>query len=158
MAESVLRAAQNEDVDAIVGVFQRSRRAAMPWLPILHSHTEDLAFFGNQIAVQQAWVIDAGGVVEAFAIASDGWLNHLYVEPERRRSGLGTGLVKEVKQHFAGGLQLWAFEANTAARAFYAREGFVEVERTDGSGNEERTPDVRMIWLGSVADLGTDGV
>ena len=28
------------------------------------------------------------------------------------------------------------------ARAFYARRGLVELERTDGSGNEEKAPDV----------------
>jgi GNAT superfamily N-acetyltransferase len=43
-------------------------------------------------------------------------------------------------------LVLWTFQANSAAIAFYLREGFVEIERTDGAGNEEGLPDVRMIW------------
>jgi len=47
-----------------------------------------------------------------------------------------------------GGLSLWAFAANHGAIAFYGRAGFVEVLRTDGSGNEERQPDVRMRWPG----------
>lgn len=38
---------------------------------------------------------------------------------------------------------------NTPARAFYARHGLVELERTDGSGNEERTPDLKMAWPGT---------
>ena len=41
------------------------------------------------------------------------------------------------------------FESNVAARAFYARHGLVELERTDGSANEERRPDVRMAWPGT---------
>jgi len=32
------------------------------------------------------------------------------------------------------------------ARRFYGREGFVEVEHTDGAGNEEGEPDVRLEW------------
>ena len=32
-------------------------------------------------------------------------------------------------------------------RAFYAREGFVEVDWTDGAGNEEHEPDVRCRWV-----------
>jgi hypothetical protein len=40
------------------------------------------------------------------------------------------------------------FERNSGARAFYARHGFTEVTRTDGSGNEEREPDVLLTWPG----------
>jgi chorismate mutase len=43
---------------------------------------------------------------------------------------------------------LWVFESNRPARTFYARRGLVELERTDGSGNEEKAPDVRMAWPG----------
>ena len=46
------------------------------------------------------------------------------------------------------GFCLWVFESNTGARAFYARHGLVELERTDGSGNEEKAPDVKMAWPG----------
>ena len=40
------------------------------------------------------------------------------------------------------------FESNAPARSFYARRGLVELERTDGSGNEEKSPDVKMAWPG----------
>jgi ribosomal protein S18 acetylase RimI-like enzyme len=43
-------------------------------------------------------------------------------------------------------LSLWVFEENRGARKLYERFGFVVVERTDGSGNEERQPDLRMQW------------
>ena len=46
-----------------------------------------------------------------------------------------------------GGFCLWVFETNTPARGFYARHGLVELERTDGAGNEEKQPDIRMAWL-----------
>jgi hypothetical protein len=46
------------------------------------------------------------------------------------------------------GLELWVFQRNDAAREFYARHGFIELRRTDGSGNEEREPDVRLAWRG----------
>ena len=38
---------------------------------------------------------------------------------------------------------------NEPARAFYARHGLVELERTDGSANEEQAPDIRMAWPGA---------
>jgi hypothetical protein len=43
-------------------------------------------------------------------------------------------------------MRLWVFESNVPARRFYELHGFVAVERTDGAGNEERAPDVRMEW------------
>ena len=43
------------------------------------------------------------------------------------------------------GLTLWTFVANEGARRFYAREGFVEVGRTEGE-NEEGLPDVLLAW------------
>ena len=46
-------------------------------------------------------------------------------------------------------LTLWTFQANVAARAFYIREGFSEVETSAGEGNDEGLPDVRLDWLGS---------
>ena len=46
------------------------------------------------------------------------------------------------------------FESNVKAREFYKRYGFVEVERTDGSGKEEKVPDVRMRWDGNSGSGG----
>ena len=43
-------------------------------------------------------------------------------------------------------LQLWTFQGNVKARAFYERRGFTAAEFTDGEGNEERLPDVRYEW------------
>ena len=43
-------------------------------------------------------------------------------------------------------LRLWVFQRNTDAIAFYRTCGFREIERTDGSRNEEREPDVLMEW------------
>jgi ribosomal protein S18 acetylase RimI-like enzyme len=43
-------------------------------------------------------------------------------------------------------LRLWVFQRNTAAIGFYQACGFREIERTDGSRNEEREPDMLMEW------------
>ena len=40
-------------------------------------------------------------------------------------------------------VKLWTFQRNAGARRFYERNGFVAVEFGDGTGNEEREPDVR---------------
>jgi len=55
-------------------------------------------------------------------------------------------LLARAREERPAGLQLWTFQVNDEARRFYGREGFVEVEHTDGAGNEEGEPDVRLEW------------
>jgi GNAT superfamily N-acetyltransferase len=76
-----------------------------------------------------------------------GWVDQLYVAPDRLGEGIGRRLL-ELAQSRAGadGLQLWTFQVNERARRFYERNGFELAEMTDGSGNEEREPDVRYVW------------
>jgi GNAT superfamily N-acetyltransferase len=147
-----VRPASPSDADPVAVVARRSREAAMPWLPDLHTPDEDLAFFASQLATHHAWVALVDGRVAGFGIAGEGWLHHLYVEPQLRGRGLGSALLVEAKQVYPVGLYLWVFERNHAARSFYAARGFVDVKRTDGSGNEEKEPDVLMRWP-SAADL-----
>ncbi|MEI9852191.1 MAG: GNAT family N-acetyltransferase [Sphingomonas sp.] len=74
-----------------------------------------------------------------------GWIDHLYVDPPYHSRGIGTLLLDAVKAEIDD-IRLWTFQANLGARRFYARHGFVAEEFTDGSGNEERQPDVRYRW------------
>ena len=69
--------------------------------------------------------------------------------PAYQGQGVGGMLLDTVKALHPGGFGLWVFESNDPARRFYARHGLVELEHTDGSGNEERMPDVRMVWPGA---------
>ncbi|MCX6431760.1 MAG: GNAT family N-acetyltransferase [Actinobacteria bacterium] len=83
-----------------------------------------------------------------FALRRAGWLNHLYVDPPSWRAGVGRELLARAVHDVAEGVDLWVFQRNAAARAFYMQERFVEVERTDGRGNEEQEPDIRMHRAG----------
>jgi len=91
-------------------------------------------------------VAELDGRVAAYARFTRTWLDDLYVAPGAQRDGLGGALLELVKSLRPQGFGLWVFESNLPARQFYARHGLVEVERTDGSANEEREPDIRMIW------------
>jgi GNAT superfamily N-acetyltransferase len=79
-------------------------------------------------------------------VLGDEELDQLYVDPPWRGHGIGDRLVELAKQRRATGLELWTFQVNAPARRFYERHGFVEAERTDGTRNEEREPDVRYVW------------
>ena len=51
---------------------------------------------------------------------------------------MGAALFDLVTSLRPDGFCLWVFESNTPARAFYRSRGCVELERTDGAGNEEQ--------------------
>ena len=118
----------------------------MPWLAVVHSETEDRWFFEHRVlAKQTVQVAKIDGAVVGFAAFDDDWLHHLYVAPNAWRRGVGAGQVSQM-QNASAALQLWTFQRNADARRFYAARGFVDVEITDGAGNEEMEADVRMVW------------
>jgi putative acetyltransferase len=47
------RSARGDDAEAIADVHLDSRRAAMPWLPVLHSREETIAYFAGHVLVHQ---------------------------------------------------------------------------------------------------------
>jgi ribosomal protein S18 acetylase RimI-like enzyme len=126
------------------------RRACLSYLPELHTADEDLGFFRDRVFAQcEVWVAEAGEV-DGFIAFRTGWVDHLYVRADRQRRGLGQALLAVAMKRHAP-LRLWVFQRNTPAIRFYRAYGFCEIERTDGSRNEEREPDMLMEWRGSAA-------
>ncbi len=83
---------------------------------------------------------------DGFVAFSDGYLDCLYLTPEARNRGLGARLLSKAKAESPEGLSLWVLARNEGAIRFYAREGFYENARGDGSDNEEGLPDIQMEW------------
>lgn len=143
--ELVLRPAEAADAVDVAEVHLRSRLAA-PMPPLVHPPEEVRAWLAGRLAVDEVWVAEVGGEVAAYVRFTRTWLDELYVAPEHAGQGIGTALLDLVKSLRPDGFGLWVFECNTPARDFYARHGLVEVERTDGSGNEEKAPDIHLAW------------
>jgi hypothetical protein len=69
----------------------------------------------------------------------------------RRGTFAGDGVAADDRQmgtepRRPGGLQLWMFASNVRAQRIHERHGFTVQERTNGSGNEERAPDLHYAW------------
>lgn len=147
-ADLQLRPATESDAAAVTAVHLSSRReAAMP--AGVHTDDEVGAWLAARLRDDEVWVAESDGAVVGYARMTATWLDDLYVAPEHARQGVGAALLDLVKAQRPAGFCLWVFEMNAPARAFYARHGLVELERTDGSANEEGEPDVRMAWPGS---------
>ena len=139
-----LRPARTADAPAITQVFQAARAHSLPFLPNLHTDAEDHAFFARVLTREEVTVGEAQGRVVAFLALDGDELDHLYVHPDQHRQGLGTALVRHA-QAARTRLELWVFQRNTGALAFYEAHGFAIVGATDGD-NEEHEPDFRMAW------------
>lgn len=151
MDDLQLRPAVSEDLRAIADLYVRVRAAAVPAMPPgTHPPAEVQAWVaGWDLRAWDVWVAESGGVLVGYAVVAGDWLHSLYVAPEAARQGVGGALLDVVKGRRPGGFCLWVFESNTVARSFYERRGLVDLERTDGSGNEERSPDIKMAWPGA---------
>lgn len=144
----VLRAATAADADAVARVLVESRAALLPFANAAHTPDEVRAWVAHTL-------LPAGGVtlalvggrvqgVLATAVAADGtgWIEQLYVHPTQVGAGLGRALLAAALQALPRPVHLYTFQANVHAREFYERHGFKAIGWGDGSGNEERCPDV----------------
>jgi GNAT superfamily N-acetyltransferase len=132
----------------VADVYLRARHHAVPDIPpLVHADDEVRDWIGGVLRDQEVWLAWAGdGGLLALMVLDGDWIEQLYVDPPRTGNGLGARLLDLAKRQRPEGLQLWTFESNTRARRFYERHGFAVAERTDGSGNEERAPDLRYVW------------
>ena len=146
MTGLIVRDARTSDVGRIATVFREARAAALPWLPVLHSSSEELECFGGAVEAHLAYAATVDDRVVGFAVVDpdDHLLDHLYLDPTLRRQGIGRALLRHAREQHRRALQLWCFTRNEDARAFYAAVGGRELYETDGRDNEERTPDVRI--------------
>ena len=140
-----LRGAEGSDAEEIAELFSTSFRL-LTFLPPLHTREEDRAYIRDVLLPQQRiTVAQAGGEIVGFLAEREGWINQLYVRSDSLGQGIGSLLINDAKSRNES-LTLWCFLENLPARRFYEKHGFVEVERTDGRGNEAERPDIRYRW------------
>lgn len=148
MDSATSRRAVPQDAGAVADILIRSRRAALGAIPAgVHSDAEMRGWVSAVVVPdREVWLMEDDGRPLAVLVLDDGWVDQLYVDPDFTGRGLGSHLIELAKSRRPDGLQLWTFVSNTGAQNFYLRHGFTEAERTDGSGNEEKSPDIRFVW------------
>ena len=80
-------------------------------------------------------------------------LDQLYVHVDYQRNGIGSQLIALAKQQSPSGLELYTFQLNTQAQAFYKQHGFIEQARGVASPNDnpwadnaEQLADIKFVW------------
>lgn len=136
-----LRQATEADAAAIGVLHHFTMKTSLPFLPELHTPEEVVGFVrGRLMPTNEVWVAEEGGEVVGYTAFNDEWVNQLYVHPDAQGRGIGPRLLAKALED-GRPKRLWTFQQNARARKFYEDRGFVLLELTDGSGNEEKTPD-----------------
>lgn len=139
-----LRPAVAADVAALARILGDWVRDT-PWMPVLHDRDEDRGFISGLVQRGGVTIAHAGEGPLGFLDLEGGQINALYVAAGHRGRGIGGALLDHAKAQTRP-LQLWTFQANVAARDFYAAHGFEEIDRTDGATTEENLPDILLEW------------
>ncbi len=145
-----LEPATAQDLPTLADLYLASRRSAgRAFPPSVHPDDEVRGWVaGWDLETHDVWLAKEPGRIVGYARATSTWLDDLYVLPESQGHGVGGLLLDLVKAERPRGFGLWVFESNTPGRDFYARHGLLVLERTDGSANEERSPDLKLVWPG----------
>ena len=146
-----LRRATPADAAAVADVFLASFRDAYPMFRATHTDEQVRGWIRDRVVAEtECWVAVDDGTIVAMMALRPGWIDHLYVAPHRQGEGIGRRLLELATVRARGPLEVWTFQLNERARRFYGHNGFVEVELTDGAHNDEREPDVRLVWTPDV--------
>jgi GNAT superfamily N-acetyltransferase len=146
-----LRAATIEDADAVADVYLRSRKELVACAPLAHSDTDVRDWIRLRLipAGRTTVAVADGSVVGMLAVSSGTdcrWIDQLYLLPEWVGGGIGSRLLDLALRELPPPVRLYTFQCNERARRFYERRGFEAIAFGDGSGNEERCPDILYEW------------
>lgn len=151
----ITRRARSADAAAAAELYLRARRAgtdAGTIPPLVHGDDEVRGWVARAVIPRlECWLAEResereSGTLVALMVLDADWIDQLYVEPQLTGAGIGSELIEVAKRARPDGLRLWTFVSNEGAQRFYLRHGFREVERTDGSHNEEGAPDIQYAW------------
>jgi GNAT superfamily N-acetyltransferase len=145
---AIVRPATISDAAEIAELFLASRQDALPYLPKVHSDDETRRWIPDvMMRRSEVWVAELDRGVVGFLSVTGDRIDHLYVRPGHYRQGIGDRLLARAKVMSPRRLQLFTFQRNERARAFYEARGFVAIGASDGSGNEEGEPDLLYEWV-----------
>lgn len=143
-----MRKALIAEAEEIANLYLKARKSALATIPpVFGSDERVLNWLSGRIKNgEECWILEDNMGISAFMLLEPGWLDQLYVRPDKIGLGLGSILLNKAKELMPEGIKLWTFQSNLLAHKFYERHGFTAIERTDGLHNEERSPDVCYEW------------
>ncbi len=99
-----------------------------PWMVPLDELEPMAASWYDMLNSDTAWVAESEGRVIGFCVRENDNITGLYVANDAQSCGVGRALLDLAKLN-RDWITVWVYEKNVRARAFYCREGLVEIGR-----------------------------
>jgi len=137
------------DFDELVALWHETNLLSYSYVRAHQEHTladASLFFRSNVLAECWVWVAESPSHRYLGLVALSGsWIRQLAVFAPFQRQGVGSALLQKAREHSPRELQLYTFQRNIAARAFYEHHGF-SVVRLGVSPPPEAEPDIEFRW------------
>ena len=145
------RPATLSDADSAANVYLRSRKELVACAPLVHSDEAVCEWIRRDlIPAGRITVAVVDDLVVGLLAVSKGppcsWIDQLYLLPGWVGRGIGTRLLELGRSELLPPIRLYTFQCNQPARYFYERRRFKAIVFGDGSGNEEKCPDILYEW------------
>lgn len=136
-----------EDSLSIEAIASKSRSEVIPSLKEIYTKSERIQFYTKEIKNKKSFVaLNEYLEVIGFIIFVEGEIDHLYIEKAYRGIGVGQSLLRMATSSMqTDEVILFMFQENSLALDFYRKNGFEIAYVGDGSKNEERLPDFKLI-------------
>ncbi len=144
----MIRSYREEDFEIVTGFWHEAMRVAMPEVEARMGHTLEDArnYFRTVVSVEgRLWVYELDHIPVGYIALQAEFVDRLCVDPAYHRRGVGQALIDHARTISHGHLWLYTHVANTVARAFYEKSGFV-AEKFGISPAPESEPDVEYHW------------
>ena len=149
---ATLRAARAGDADRVAEIHLTARRTAMPWLARPHTDEETRTWVRGVLVPSGAvTVAERQGQVAGYTAVTDGWLEHLYVDPAEQGRGIGSRAVRARAGPGAPRLPVLGVPAQ------HARPGVLRAPRLRGGAAHHRRGQ-RGARARRVPQVGADGL
>jgi ribosomal protein S18 acetylase RimI-like enzyme len=148
MSVLAIRAYSEANFDALALRWHETNLASYTYVDEQQRHTLEDAreFFRTHVLGEcEVWVAEEVGDLRGLIAISPGWIHQLAVFPSHQRRGIGTQLLRKAQERSPAGLQLYTFQRNSIARAFYEHHGF-RVMAFGVSAHPENEPDALYRW------------
>jgi len=143
-----VRAYEAHDQDSVVTLWWNSWHSIQPGRRHPHSVVAWRTRWAGEIAPTQEVVVAVeNGAVVGFAAAdvSARVLTQIFVDPRRKRQGIGGQLLAWAKRLMPDGFRLYTLADNAVSRAFYERHDLVAGGTSTNSVNGMSTVEYRWV-------------
>ncbi|MEN7549550.1 N-acetyltransferase [Rapidithrix thailandica] len=139
----MIRKLENRDINEVLSIWLEASFIAHHFIPKHFWESQVEPMKNLYIPHSETWVYEENEKILGFVSLNKGELAAIFIDPSQQKKGIGKALLTQARS-LREKLTLKVFKENTAAKAFYLKQGFVVTsEQTDPMTGH---PELVMTW------------